>query len=396
MNAIEHVIAWGFWTCATAVAYAYAGYPALIYLLSRVFGQDPVPPEARDEDLPRVSLLIVAHNEEAVIAERLENALLTDYPPNKREIVVACDGCSDATASIARRYAFRGARLLDERERRGKAATLNRSIPQLDGEIVVLSDANTRFDPSAVRSLVRWFADPRVGVACGRLRLTDAATGQNADGVYWAYETFLKRCEARLGALLGANGAIYAIRRELFVPIPDGTIIDDFLIPLAAKLDHGCTIVYDHAAVAREETAPNVESEFRRRARIGAGGFQTLGRLAPLLDPRRGWTALAFASHKLLRWCCPFFMIGALACSAVLLRIPLYRAAMEVQLAFYAASGLAPLWPARRKAPRALRAAQLFTGMNAALLVGFWRWWNDAQTATWTPTARVIEERRAA
>jgi cellulose synthase/poly-beta-1,6-N-acetylglucosamine synthase-like glycosyltransferase len=390
------VIATGLWVCVAAVAYAYAGYPVLIYVCSRLFGRGGEPPTVRKDDLPRVSLLIAAHNEERVIEARIINALATDYPADRLEIVVASDGCRDATPEIVRRYAHRGVRLLHAPQRRGKAATLNWAMPQLGGELVVLSDANTDVDPSAIRALARWFADPAVGVACGRLLLTDAATGENADGIYWKYETFLKRCEGRLGALLGANGAIYAIRRSLFVPIPNRTIVDDFLIPLVAKREHGCTIVYDAEAVAREETAPDVRSEFRRRARIGAGGFQVIGQLRRLLHPRRGWVALALVSHKVLRWCCPFFLIGALAGSACLWAHPVYRAAFLGQIGFYSVSLLVAQWPVGAKVPRLLRAAQMFTEMNAALLVGFWRWWNEAQAATWEPTERPLPLRKAA
>jgi cellulose synthase/poly-beta-1,6-N-acetylglucosamine synthase-like glycosyltransferase len=269
-------------------------------------------------------------------------------------------------------------------------------MPQLRGEIVVLSDANTQIDPSAIRHLARWFTNPAVGAVCGRLLLTDGKSGCNADGVYWRYETFLKRCEGCLGALLGANGAIYAIRRELFVPIPQRTIIDDFVIPLIAKIKSGCDIIYDCDAVANEETAPTIGTEFYRRARIGAGGFQAIGMLWRLLDPRRGWVALAFFAHKVLRWCCPFFMLGALISSAILWRHPVYAAALLAQACFYSISLAGSLWPVRRKAPRGVRIAQMFTGMNAALFVGFWRWLGGAQKATWKPTPRPVAHRQAA
>jgi cellulose synthase/poly-beta-1,6-N-acetylglucosamine synthase-like glycosyltransferase len=370
-----------FWLWLAAVAYAYAGYPLLIWLAARVFGRDDRPPEIAQADPPAVSLLIVAHNEQEVIAARLDNALATDYPPDKLEIVVACDGCSDLTPAIVRRYAHRGVRLLQASRRRGKSATLNWAIPQLTGDLIVLSDANTDVDPDAIRALVRRFADPRVGVACGQLLLTDPATGRNADGVYWKYENFLKRCEARLGALLGANGAIYALRRARYVPIPDNTIVDDFLIPLVARLRHRCTIVYEPGAIAREQTAPDVRAEFRRRARIGAGGFQAIATLWPLLHPRQGWSALAFFSHKLLRWTCPFFLLGALAASALLWPNPLYRAAFFAQLIFYALTLAAARLP---NLPRPLRAAQMFTQMNRT------------QPPTWQPAARPAELRKAA
>jgi cellulose synthase/poly-beta-1,6-N-acetylglucosamine synthase-like glycosyltransferase len=396
MNGSEIIIASLFWLSVAAVAYAYAGYPLIIWVAARLFGRSVERHEiVAESDLPRVSLLIAAHNEEAVIDARIRNALASDYPVNRLEIVVACDGCSDGTAAIVRRYARRGVRLISHPERRGKAATINAVMPQLGSEIVVLSDANTDVDPAAIRRLVRWFADPAVGAVCGRLVLTDAETGANADGIYWRYETFLKRCEGRLGALLGANGAIYAIRRELFVPIPPATIIDDFVIPLLAKLRSDCAIVYENSATASEETAPDIAAEFRRRARIGAGGFQAIGLLWQLSDPRRGWVAPAFVSHKVLRWCGPFFMLGAALGSALLCRHALYRDALLVQAVFYCTSMAAAVLPMRL--PRLLRVAQLFTGMNAALLVGFWRWCNGAQGATWQPTARhAVELRRAA
>src|SRR5205085_1732560 len=219
---------------------------------------------------------IAAHNEESVIGARLTNALAMDYPRQKLEIIVASDGSVDRTAEIVRRFAGQGVRLLDSSVRRGKATVLNEAICEANGQIVLLSDANTHTDPSAARLLVRWFTDPKIGAVCGRLILIDPASGKNVDGLYWKYETQLKKHESRLGALLGSNGAIYAIRREVYCPIPDGTIVDDFVIPLLAKLRRGCQIVYDWDAIAREESAAGVASEFKRRARIGAGGWQAL------------------------------------------------------------------------------------------------------------------------
>ena len=399
MSGVENIIAAGFWLSVAAVAYAYAGYPIVIWTAARWFGHRAEPAEiGAGCDLPRVSLLIAAHNEEAVIEARIRNALASDYPADRLEIFVACDGCSDGTAGIVRRYAHRGVRLMEQPQRCGKAATINAVMLQLGGEIVVMSDANTDIDPAAIRRLVRWFADPAVGTVCGRLMLTDAATGANVDGVYWRYETFLKCCEGRLGALLGANGAIYAIRRELFVPIPPATIVDDFVIPLLAKLRSDCAIVYDNSAIAREETAPDIAAEFRRRARIGAGGFQAIGLLWRLSDPRRGWVAPAFVSHKVLRWCGPFFMLGAALGSALLSRHVLYQEALLLQAMLYGTSLAGALLPLRW--PRPVRVAQMFAGMNAALLVGFWRWCSGAQGATWQPTARqpaaAAELRRAA
>jgi cellulose synthase/poly-beta-1,6-N-acetylglucosamine synthase-like glycosyltransferase len=398
MNPLTTGIVISFWVCTGAVFFAYAGYPLLLWYLSRWFGRQvpaPTGPEAADEDLPSLSVLIAAYNEESVIENRIRNALALDYPPDKLEIVVASDGSADATPAIVERYSGRGVRLLHNPQRRGKAATLNSAFAELTGEIVLLSDANTHTDPDAARKLVRWFQDSRVGAVCGRLVLTDPQTGKNADSLYWKYETFLKRCEGRLGALLGSNGAIYAIRKQLFTPIPADTLVDDLVIPLQAKLQTGCAIVYECAAIAREETAPDVRSEFHRRSRIGAGGFQSIALLWRLLDPRRGWIAFTFFFHKILRWLCPFFMLGMLVsnCSLLLLSVeePLYRWALAAQVSFYLVSLLAVFVPAQFRSLKPLRLTTMFTSMNLALLVGFFRWLRGNHHGVWRRTARLAE-----
>ncbi|HZN66412.1 MAG TPA: glycosyltransferase family 2 protein [Tepidisphaeraceae bacterium] len=378
-----------FWTFFALVAYAYVLYPAVIWSLSRLFGQKLHPPSITDAELPTATLLIAAYNEEAVIADRVENALRSDYPKDRFRVVVASDGSSDATPQIVSRYADRGVTLLDYKSRRGKSSVLNAAMAEVTGDLVLLSDANTHFDPDAPRKLARWFRDPSIGAVCGRLVLTDPATGANADGMYWKYETFLKKCESRLGALLGSNGAIYAIRRDQYVPIPPNTIVDDFVIPLLAKLKTDGRIVYDAEAVAREETAENVAAEFRRRARIGAGGFQAIALLWRLLDPRHGWVAFTFFSHKILRWLCPFFLIGMLVTSALLIDRPLYRWLLAAQVAFYLMWPVANLLPTLRGPLKLLRLAAMFTSMNVALLAGFWRWLRGIRRGTWDRTARL-------
>lgn len=391
MYEMRLILALVFWVSLAAMVYSYALYPVMIFVLARAFGRGATAPLLTESETPSISLLIAAYNEQAVIEGRILNALAMDYPSDRLEIVIASDGSTDQTVAIVRRFAGQNVRLLDYRARRGKASVLNAAAAQLRNPIVLLSDANTQTAPDAARRLVRWFADPAVGAVCGKLVITDPSSGGNVDGLYWKYETFLKKQEGRLGALLGSNGAIYAIRRELFPVLPAGTIVDDFVIPLLAKQRTGCAIVYDGSAVANEESAPDVAAEFQRRARIGAGGWQAIGMLWRLLNPARGWIALTFFSHKILRWLCPFFMIMLLATNFLLVNVTVYRAAVGLQLAFYAAAAVGPR--VGRAAPfgKFLRLAHMFVMMNAALLVGFFRWLSGPQTGAWVRTRRIGE-----
>src|SRR5712671_4907955 len=231
MELVNAIAVCVFWCSVAGVLYAYAGYPAVIWACSRVFGVDEAPQNTAASGFPRVALLIAAYNEAPVIEGRIRNALTLDYPRDRLTVVIASDGSDDGTPDICRRFGER-VQTFEFPSRRGKAATLNDTVAQLDAEIVVFSDANTSMEPSSLRHLARWFANPVVGAVCGRLILTDPLTGRNADSLYWRYETFLKRCEGRVGGLLGANGAIYAVRRGLYSPLPPGTMVDDFVIPL--------------------------------------------------------------------------------------------------------------------------------------------------------------------
>ncbi len=387
MNMIELILSVCFWCSVAGILYAYIGYPAAIWILSRLFGKAHNPPAITAQGLPRVTLLIAAYNEETVIERRIQNALSLNYPSDRFEIVIASDGSGDATASICRRYSDR-VRLFDFPERRGKAAVLNAAIEQLDTDIIVFSDANTSMDAAALRHLVRWFSDPSIGVVCGRLVLTDPETGRNADSLYWRYETFLKRCESRLNGLLGANGAIYALRRSQFVPLPMGTLVDDFVGPLLVKMRSGCRIIYDTEAAAFEETAHDLSGEYRRRARIGTGGFQAIKYLWLLLHPRFGWTAFTFWSHKVLRWICPFFMISGFFSAVLLSDKDLYFSLLLLQVIFYVVCAFGAGLKSRNSTARLLRVLAMFVGMNFAILIGFVRWLSQTQSGLWKSTDR--------
>ena len=380
--------------CLLTVGFAYAGYPVVIYMLSKLFGRSEKPKPLADDQLPLVSLLIAAYDEEDEIERRLVNAMALDYPADRLEIVIASDGSTDRTCDIVRRVAAANPgriRLLDYTDNRGKATVLNDAFQTIRGEIVVLSDANTTMREDSLRRLVKWFAIPDIGVVCGRLVMTDPSTGNNVDSMYWKYETFLKKCESKLGALLGSNGAIYAIRKELFPGVPAGTIIDDFYIPLAAKRRYKCRIIYETRAVACEETAISIRDEFHRRSRIGAGGFQSIGMLWRLLWPRHGWVAFAFLCHKVVRWLCPFFLIVAFVSNFFLLDTLFGQVTLALQVGGYTAA-LAGNWmPSKPKFLRVFRLPTMFATMNAALLVGFFKWLFRNQSGAWKRTERSGE-----
>ena len=397
-----------FWLSLALVGYAYIVYPMLIAALAvrhRILTASSVartptddqqcntrqqPEQATRNELPFVSIVIAAYREERVITQRLNNLALQDYPADRFEVIIGVDGDEDLTGELVRVFGDPRVRLLQFPERRGKASVLNDCIPIAKGDIVVLSDANTMMEATAIRRLVRHFVDPQIGGVCGQLLLTDSASGENVDGIYWRYENFLKKCEGELGVLLGANGAIYAIRKELYEPIPSETIIDDFLIGMRVHL-HGKKLIFDAEAVAREETAPHMQAEFHRRARIGAGGFQSLAWLTPLLNPARGLIALAFWSHKVLRWMAPSLLIAAILTNVVLASNPFYLHVLLVHETFYllATCGLWLLHA--RRWPKLLRLPAMFVSMNAALLVGLWRFSCNRQKATWKRTERSEE-----
>jgi cellulose synthase/poly-beta-1,6-N-acetylglucosamine synthase-like glycosyltransferase len=388
-------MAWLFWGSALLVAHAYGGY--LVCLVAwdawarlrrdartlagrRELGLGPA------ERIPTVSVVIAAFNEEGCIAQKVEDSLALDYPPELLEVIVGDDGSSDATAAKAR-AAGGGRAQVWSAPRSGKPGVLNRTVPRTRGEIVVLTDANTRIEPDALRALVRRFEDPGVGAVCGHLRLHGAGDAAVDEGIYWRLESLLKLYEGRRGTVVGANGGLYAVRRSLFAPLPPGTVVDDFIIPMRV-LERGYRVEFEPAAVGWEETAGSAGREFKRRARIAAGNFRALGALRGALSPLRGRCAFAFWSHKILRWVTPGLLATCLVASAVLARrSPVYGAAFLAQVTFY---GLALLGSA---APGPLRRlgslSRYFVEMNAALAVGFWRFVRGTQQVAWERTART-------
>ena len=363
-----------FWLAVAVLVYTFLGYPLLIGLLARRMPH----PVRKAEITPRVTLLIPAYNEAAVIARKIENSLSLDYPAHLLEVVVVTDGSVDETVDIVSSFAPRGVCLYHQPQRRGKAAAINRVMPLLSGEVIVFTDANTVIDPWALRALVPNFADPAVGGVTGEKRVSGGG-----EGLYWRYESFLKRCDSTVSSVMGAAGEFFAIRRELFQPTEEDSVIEDFVTSLRL-VGSGWRVVYESEAVAREEASPSLAGDWRRRTRIAAGGFQAIVRLRDLLSPARGLVAWQYLSHRVLRWAVtPFLLPPIYGLNLLLLGLPFYRLIFVAQTAFYAAAllgyGLTRL--GRRHGP--WHAVFYFCLANAAALAGFWRYITGTQPVTW-------------
>jgi biofilm PGA synthesis N-glycosyltransferase PgaC len=363
-----------FWLAVGTILYTFLGYPLVIGLLARC-ARRPVQNAAIT---PRVTLVIPAYNEAPVIASKIENSLALDYPPERLEIVVVTDGSDDETVDIVAGYAERGVRLYHESQRRGKTAAINRVMPLLSSEIVVFSDANAMIEPGSLKALVRNFADPAVGGVAGEKRVLDGG-----EGLYWRYESFLKRCDSAISSVMGAAGELFAIRRHLFEPPPANALIDDVVMSLRL-VEAGWRVVYEPEAVATEESSPTLAGEWRRRSRVAAGGFQSICWLPDLLNPTRGWVAWQYFSHRVLRWAAtPFLLPVGYLLNLFLLRFPFYWLVFLGQTAFYVGA-LLGYGLARRGVRRGpLYAVFYFCFSNAIALVGFWRYITGTQPVTW-------------
>jgi len=332
-----------FWLSAAALAYTWAGYPLLLAAWGRRPGR--VLPRDYAQALPTVSVLIAAYNEEHTIARKLRNCLRQCYPAELLEIVVAADGCSDATEQVVCSFGAR-VRLVSFPQRRGKMAAINDALPRCRGEIVVLTDAEEVFDRGAVGALVAGFASG-VGAVSGVVRFSHPASAVGAGaGVYWRLERYLRERESRIYSLLGASGCIYALRRMLFRPQPPDSLSDDAAIPLDL-VSRGWRVVHQPAAIAYSRREGEPGQEFRRKARTTAGTWQLLWRQRRLLLPGSK-VAVQIFSHYLMRLACPLFLLGALAGAAAGRgRSPWLAAALAGQVAFYLAALLGGRWQGR-------------------------------------------------
>ena len=332
----------------------------------------------------------MAYNEAGRIAGRLENLLALDYPWDRVEIVLASDGSTDDTVARARAYERAGVAVIPFRIRRGKTAVLNELMPRARGEIVVLADARQRFEPGVLRALTSPFADPGVGAVSGELILTGGAKGPAVGkgvGFYWHYEKFIRRKESLVDSTIGVTGAIYALRRELFQPIPDETILDDVLIPMRIARQ-GYRVLFAPGARAYDPVATKAGVEFERKVRTIAGTFQLFAREPWLLNPLENRLWIQAVSHKLLRLLCPIGLASAFGANLFLLHQPAFGWLLAAQIVFYAASLGGSALRNSTKGVFLLSVPYTFCLLNWAVVVACHRFITGRQRVTWEKTHR--------
>jgi glycosyltransferase involved in cell wall biosynthesis len=334
MKTVELVVLWSSFALAL---YACVVYPLLIGLASRFTRNEAAAPESdgtRIGSWPTVTLLIAARREENLIVNRLRNAAALNYPPDRLEILVGCDGEGDLTALLARSFEDPRVKVVQLSEQRGTAAVMNECILKATGEILVFSDVNSMMRPDALRRLVRHFQRAEVGAVCGKLLPIDPTTGRNLSGLVWKFETFVSRHEARLGALSRINSGIYAVRKSLSAPAArngsDGRLPGERTAPKQRY-----RLVYDATAVAVEETPPSMEAEFRARLKSGSEARRSLRRLASSLGTRSALMVVLSRSHKRLRQLCPVFLLAAFVSNACLSNEPFYLHLLLFHELFY-------------------------------------------------------------
>lgn len=371
-----------FWLAVGLVAYTYAGYSLAILVLSR-FVSSPI---RREPIEPRVTFLITAYNEEKNIGAKLEQTLSLDYPPEKLELMVASDGSTDRTDEIVRGFAHRGVRLVRVEGRVGKTETQNQAVKQATGDIIIFSDATTRYEHAAIRCLVRNYADPKVGAVSGRYEYfnpTGASIGVGSI-LFWKYENLIKRLQTDINTITGCCGCIYSVRRSAYVPLP-ADIISDLVEPLKV-VEQGYRIVFEPDAIAFEETTEQTEEEFKMRVRVVTRGMRGLLYMKKLFNPLRyGFVSFQLFSHKVLRWFVPVFLLIAFIANLFLAGRGhrFYDVTLALQLAFYLLAAVGFVVEKRNILAKPLTVPLYFMTVNIAAVVAMYRIWKGYKAVTW-------------
>ncbi|HEV7351123.1 glycosyltransferase family 2 protein [Telluribacter sp.] len=394
-----------FWLGIFLVGYTYVGYGLVVWLLIKIrkaFGITQ--PIMNDPDyLPEVTLVVPAYNERGYIETKLQNSLALDYPTDRLQLLFVTEGSTDGTTELleAQRGQYPNLRVLGGSERRGKIEAMNMAMPQVTTPLVIFTDANTTLNPKAIRNLVRHFKDPQVGAVAGEKRIevleSEAAAGAG-EGLYWKYESFLKKLDTELHSVVGAAGELFAVRTSLYGHVEKDTLLDDFVISLRIA-GHGYRVIYEPEAYALERPSFSINDEQKRKVRIAAGGFQAIGRLKYLLNIfRHGWLTFQYVSHRAMRWavapfCLPLILLLniplALLPQEGVLSAPAYRLILAAQLGFYAAALVGNVLENRKIRVKLLFVPYYFSFMNWCAILGYMRYRRGTTSGIWEKVRRA-------
>lgn len=381
-----------FWISFLGLLFVYFGYGMIVVALNKLHPTKAIPIAViSDEDLPPVAVLIAAYNEEEIIKQKIENTLQLNYPQEKLKIYVVADGSNDNTCAMAEKY--EQVKLFYRRERKGKSAAINRAVPLLHEPIVFFTDANVMLSLDAVRLIVNRYADKMVGGVSGeKVVMHDArASAASTEGIYWKYESFLKKEDAKLYSLVGAAGELFSIRTKLFKPVEEDTLLDDFMISMDI-VRQGYKIDYEPKAFASEKPSFNINEEQVRKVRIAAGGIQSVIRNADLFNPFvHGIVSLQFLIHRVSRWTVtPIFIVTAFIANLFLLdEGMLYSVLFVLQILFHTAAFTGFYLNKKQIKIRALHVPFYFDFMHYCVVLGWFRYFKGKQAATWQKATRL-------
>ncbi|GAB4025533.1 glycosyltransferase family 2 protein [Spirosoma koreense] len=383
--------------CIGLVLYTYLGYGVVVWGLIKLRPRRPAVADISADFTPDVTLIVPAYNEEDCLPAKVTNSLGQRYPREHIHFLFVTEGSTDGSDTYLRTNFGNAVEIMGGTERRGKVAAMNRAMQQVQTPIVIFTDANTQLNPDAVRNIVRHFRDPEVGAVAGEKRIqttsTESAAG-SGEGLYWKYESQLKRWDAELRTIVGAAGELFAVRTELYEPVSTDTILDDFMISLLIA-ERGYRVAYEPEAYALERPSFSILDEQKRKIRIAAGGFQSMARLTSLLNPvRHGWLTFEYVSHRVMRWavtplCLPLILLLNIG---LVIRdgwVSGWGLLLGAQILFYGASWLGYLLEKRQLRWKAVFVPFYFTFMNGCALAGLVRYLRGNQSGTWEKVRRA-------
>lgn len=389
-----------FWISLGLVFYTHLGYGLLLWLLNAAKKRLRNAPILNREEagLPHVTFIVAAYNEEAWIGEKIENSLQLNYPPEKLRLWFVTDGSNDSTPEIVKQYRKlhpERIQLFHQPERRGKIAAVERVMAQVQTPITVFSDANTAINSDAIKNIVSHYRDEKVGAVAGEKRIhMDAEEEATAagEGIYWKYESILKRLDHEFHSTIGAAGELFSIRTELYRPVEPDTLIEDFVMTMRIAM-RGYKIAYEPGAFAVENGSASVKEELKRKVRIAAGALQAIYRLRELLNPfKYGRLSFQYFSHRVLRWTlAPLALPVILGTNIILASTgePLYQVLLGLQLTFYLLALIGWLLENKKVRIKALFIPYYFLVMNYAMFAGAIRLLKGQQSVLWEKAARA-------